>query len=164
MNRLAYMVIALSFTLGIIGGAVYFQKNVGDNKGNTNGNNYSSFESVVKVFKGKYCGCCELYVGYLENKGFKVNVTVVEDIQLEHKKFGVADEMSSCHISEIGGYVVVGHVPVEAIEKLLKERPEIRGIALPGMPSGSPGMPGEKLKPFVIYSLHDSGTDVFMKL
>ncbi len=159
MNKLAYAIIALSLILGLITGLGYFQKNA-DGKSDDSG----SYERVIEVYKGRYCRCCELYVDYLENRGFEVNVTVVDDIQLEHEKFKVPNEMSSCHISQVGGYVVVGHVPVEAIEKLLKEKPEIRGISLPEMPSGSPGMPGEKIKPFVIYSLGDSGTDVFMKL
>jgi hypothetical protein len=66
---------------------------------------------------------------------------------------GIPMELRSCHVSIVEGYVVVGHVPADAIKKLLSERPNIKGISLPGMPLGSPGMPGTKEKPFVIYSL-----------
>jgi len=77
---------------------------------------------------------------------------------------GIPQDMLSCHTTIIGGYVVEGHVPLEAVEKLLVEKPDIRGIAMPGMPSGSPGMPGLK-STFSVHSLmHDGGTSLFVKM
>ncbi len=76
--------------------------------------------------------------------------------------FDIPEEMRSCHTSVIGEYYVEGHVPVEAIWKLLREQPEIDGIALPGMPDGSPGMPGKKEQPFIIYSIADGKVEEFV--
>ena len=74
------------------------------------------------------------------------------------ERYGVPRNLESCHTEIIGGYFVEGHMPIEAIEKLLSERPDIRGIALPGMPSGSPGMPGPKTEPWTIYAVNKDGS------
>jgi len=79
-------------------------------------------------------------------------------------RFNIPEEMWSCHTSVIGDYYIEGHVPVAAIEKLLAEQPDIDGIALPGMPSGSPGMTGEQEAPFVVYAVADGTTFEFMTL
>ncbi len=78
--------------------------------------------------------------------------------------YGIPEDMRSCHTSIMGDYYVEGHVPVEAIWKLLQEQPEIDGIALPGMPDGSPGMSGKKEQPFIIYSIADGEVEEFVKL
>jgi hypothetical protein len=85
----------------------------------------------------------------------RVEVAIVDDIDSVMDRLGIPMELRSCHVSIVEGYVVVGHVPAEAIKKLLSERPNIKGISLPGMPPGSPGMPGTKEKPFTIYSIED---------
>ena len=77
-------------------------------------------------------------------------------------EFDIPEDMRSCHTSIIGEYYVEGHVPVEAIWKLLREQPEIDGIALPGMPDGSPGMRGKKEQPFIIYSVADGRVEEFV--
>ena len=83
---------------------------------------------------------------------------------LVKKKLGVPSELESCHTMEISGYVIEGHMPEEAIQKLLVENPNIKGIGLAGMPAGSPGMPGPKTSDFVIYEITHEGSrgDVFM--
>jgi len=90
-------------------------------------------------------------------------VTIVETPNLSaiKKKFGVPAEFEGCHTTIIGGYVVEGHVPATIIGRLLKERPAIRGLSLPGMPEGSPGMTGAKRTPFVIYELSTNSGNVF---
>ncbi len=80
------------------------------------------------------------------------------------EELGVPEQVWSCHTSVLGKYVIEGHVPVEAIQKLPDERPAIDGIALPGMPQGSPGMSGEKSEPWVIYSIVDGGIEEFVTL
>ena len=80
------------------------------------------------------------------------------------KKYNIPLEMQSCHTTMLGKYFIEGHVPIEAINKLLKEQPKIDGIALPGMPIGTPGMPGEKEEPYIIYQLIDGKSSVFMKI
>lgn len=108
----------------------------------------------ITVFKSQSCGCCDLYVNYLEKQGFSVEVQDMLDLSNVKKELKVPQEVRSCHVSKVDDYFVEGHVPVEAITKLLKEKPDILGIALPGMPSGSPGMPGSKKEPFVVYAVH----------
>lgn len=113
----------------------------------------------VMVYKSANCGCCGLYVKYLQSKGdMNVKVVDVQDVEQIKNEYSIPPELRSCHTTVIGNYVVEGHVPLEAIEKLLTEKPDIKGIALAGMPSGSPGMPGAKNAPFTIYSVHHDGT------
>ncbi|MEX0913267.1 MAG: DUF411 domain-containing protein, partial [Candidatus Paceibacterota bacterium] len=96
----------------------------------------------ISVHKTPTCGCCGEYVQYLKDQGAKVTVVEHDNLTEERKVRHIPVMLESCHFSEIEGYVVEGHVPAEAIVKLLEERPEIAGIALPDMPAGSPGMSG----------------------
>jgi hypothetical protein len=112
------------------------------------------------LYKNPQCGCCEEYAKYLRRNGFKVTVKETHSMSLISRQSGVPEKLAGCHHMRIGGYVVEGHVPVGAINKLLKERPNIKGISLPGMPDGSPGMTGEKTEPFTIYEISDE-TKVF---
>jgi hypothetical protein len=107
------------------------------------------------MYKNPQCGCCENYARYLRRNGFKVTVKETHNMSLISRENGVPEKLAGCHTMLIGGYVVEGHVPVGAIDKLLKERPNIKGISLPGMPDGSPGMTGEKTEPFTIYEISD---------
>ncbi|MDZ4231286.1 MAG: DUF411 domain-containing protein [Patescibacteria group bacterium] len=120
-------------------------------------------EEVV-VYKDPSCGCCGAYVSYLKSKGVAVNVQSVTDIDLVKDQLGVPHNLMSCHTAEVGGYVVEGHVPLEVIGKLLAERPEIKGIALPGMPSGAPGMPGPKTAPFTIYTIGGAEGEIYTSI
>ena len=117
----------------------------------------------VVVFKSPTCGCCHMWVGYMRKGGFDVLVRDRDDVTPVKDTYGVPEVLWSCHTAIIGRYVVEGHVPIGAIRRLLSERPAIRGIALPGMPEGSPGMPGEKSEKFVIYEFSGSKTSVFME-
>lgn len=107
----------------------------------------------IEMYKSPTCGCCGKYAEYLGAKGFKVKVIEVSDPTEIKKNLGIPEEMWSCHTLKVGRYYVEGHIPVDGIQKLLKEQPNIDGIALPGMPEGSPGMSGVKRGPFVIYSI-----------
>ena len=118
----------------------------------------------VEVFKTASCGCCYGYVLFLEEEKFKVKQTDMRSLHLIKKKYNIPLKMQSCHTTILGKYFIEGHVPIEAINKLLKEQPDIDGIALPGMPTGTPGMPGEKDKPYVIYQLVDGKSSVFMTI
>ena len=118
----------------------------------------------VEVFKTPSCGCCYGYVLFLEEEKFKVKQTDMRSLQTIKKKYNIPLEMQSCHTTTLGKYFIEGHVPIEAINKLLKEQPDIDGIALPGMPIGTPGMPGKKEEPFVIYQLIDGKYSVFMTI
>jgi hypothetical protein len=107
------------------------------------------------MYKNPQCGCCEEYAKYLRRNGFKVTVKETHNMSLISRQNGVPEKLAGCHTMLVGGYVVEGHVPVGPINKLLKERPDIKGISLPGMPEGSPGMTGEKTEPFTIYVISD---------
>ena len=95
---------------------------------------------VVTVFKTASCGCCSKWVDHMKAAGFEMRVQDVEDIAAVKSRLGVAEEISSCHTSQVDGYVIEGHVPASSVQRLLKERPKIAGLAVPGMPMGSPGM------------------------
>ncbi len=114
------------------------------------------FDAVV--YKTPSCGCCSLYVDYLKGKGLDVRVEERPSIEFIKRQYGVPGSLQSCHTTVMGDYFIEGHVPFEAIEKLRSEKPDIKGIALAGMPSGSPGMPGTKSGKFVIYAVQKDGT------
>ena len=120
---------------------------------------------LATLYKSPYCGCCGEWGSYMESNEYKVATVLEEDMDKVKEKFQIPVELESCHTAEIDGYVVEGHIPNEAIEKLLKDRPDIKGIGMAGMPSGSPGMPGIK-EDFLIYEINHDGTkgDLFMKL
>jgi hypothetical protein len=118
----------------------------------------------IEVFKTPSCGCCYGYVLFLEEEKFAVKQTDMRSLHTVKKKYNIPLEMQSCHTSILGKYFIEGHVPLEAINKLLKEQPDIDGIALPGMPIGTPGMPGKKEEPFIIYQLVDGKSSVFMTI
>jgi hypothetical protein len=107
----------------------------------------------VTLYKNPQCGCCEAYADYLRHNGFKVKAISTNDLTVMGQKYGIRDDLQPCHISLIGGYVVGGHIPMEVIDRLLSEKPQIVGITLPGMPEGTPGMPGNKPGPLDIYEI-----------
>ena len=126
--------------------------------GGANGVLRSSAEAApsrgdVVLYKNPQCGCCEAYADYLRDNGFKVKAISTNDLTVMGQKYGVSDDLQPCHISLIAGYVVGGHIPVEVIDRLLSEKPQIAGITLPGMPVGTPGMPGDKPGPLDIYEI-----------
>jgi hypothetical protein len=107
------------------------------------------------LYKNPQCGCCEQYANYLRSNGFTVKVVPTHNLSLMRRQAGVniPEKLEGCHTMLIDKYVVDGHVPLKTLDKLLTERPDIRGISLPGMPEGSPGMTGQKTEPFTIYEI-----------
>ncbi len=105
------------------------------------------------LYKNPQCGCCEEYADYLREAGFKVTVKPTEHLAQMSRSVGLPDDFQGCHLAFIDDYYVSGHVPVKAVNKMLTEKPDIKGITLPGMPQGSPGMGGEKSAPFEIYQI-----------
>ena len=105
------------------------------------------------LYKNPQCTCCEGYAAYLRQSGFAVDVKPTNDLAEISSKAGVPEKLQGCHTMLVNGYVVDGHVPIKTVKKLLDERPDINGIALPGMPMGSPGMTGRKTEPFTIYEI-----------
>lgn len=94
----------------------------------------------VVVYKSPSCGCCGAWIDHMKESGFAVEVHDVQDVSPIKRELGVGQSLWSCHTAKVGGYVLEGHVPAEQVVRMLAEKPEIRGIAVPGMPIGSPGM------------------------
>ena len=107
------------------------------------------------LYKNPHCGCCHDHAAYLRQHGYEVKEIATDDLDALRRKLGVPAQLYGCHTILVGGYVVEGHVSAAVIDRLLRERPKIRGISLPGMPTGSPGMTGPKLEPFRIYEISD---------
>ncbi|MBN9276604.1 MAG: hypothetical protein J0I57_03090 [Hyphomicrobium sp.] len=118
--------------------------------------------SEAVIYKNPQCSCCDEYADYLRQNGFKVTVRETHQLAPMSRKAGIPENFEGCHLAYIDGYVVSGHVPVTAIRKLLKERPAIVGIALPGMPLGPPGMGGTKQEPFKLYEIGKAEPKLFM--
>lgn len=116
----------------------------------------------MTVYRSPSCGCCGGWVDYMKAKGHDSKVVMLDDVIPTKERLKVPEEMQSCHTAVIDGYVIEGHVPMEAIDKLLKERPKVIGLAAPGMPQGSPGMSGRP-EPFTVYAFGPSGAKPFMK-
>ena len=96
---------------------------------------------VLQVWKDPNCGCCKDWIAHMEQSGFRANVAD-EGNNAARARLGVAQKFASCHTALVQGYVIEGHVPVADIQRLLKEKPKALGLAVPGMPIGSPGMDG----------------------
>jgi hypothetical protein len=97
---------------------------------------------TITVSKDPNCECCTGWVEHLRRNGFIATVVETADLQAIKMRLGVPAELASCHTAEIAGYVIEGHVPAQAIRRLIAERPDALGLAVPGMPVGSPGMEG----------------------
>ena len=112
----------------------------------------------MAVYKTLACGCCDKWVEHLRDNDFDVEVNLVSETNSIRAQVGVPREVASCHTAIVGDYWVEGHVPADLIHKLLSEQPEdIRGIAAPGMPQGSPGMESPNPSKYKILSVDDKG-------
>jgi hypothetical protein len=107
----------------------------------------------VKLYKDPNCPCCEGHAAYLNDNGFAVEIIPTADLLAKFAEAKVPSQLNGCHLIEMDGYVVIGHVPVEPIRKLLGERPKIIGISIPGMPVGLPGMEGPRSGPIAVYEI-----------
>ncbi len=102
---------------------------------------------TIVVTKDPNCGCCTGWVDHVRAAGFVVDVVETPEVNRLKARLGVPQALASCHTAEIGGYVIEGHVPAGAIKRLLADRPQAKGLAVPGMPAGSPGMEVEGMEP-----------------
>ena len=109
-------------------------------------------ERLMTITKNAGCGCCDAWADIARAHGFAVKVKESEDYEAYKKAHGVPLAVAGCHSARVGGYVVEGHVPMNAIDKLLAERPDVHGITVPGMPMGSPGMGDDPKAKFVTYT------------
>ena len=111
--------------------------------------NQAGFPEVI-VYKSPTCGCCGKWIDHMQEKGFKVTTHNRQDMNQIKQEYGVEYKLRSCHTAVVEDYVLEGHIPAEDIRRLLKERPAIDGLAVPGMPAGSPGMEGKHEDPYEV--------------
>jgi hypothetical protein len=107
----------------------------------------------MTVYKSPWCGCCGAWVDHARAAGFTVEVKEMDDVYPIKDVAGVPYDLASCHTTSVGGYAVEGHVPADVIYRLLEEKPDVAGIAVPGMPAGSPGMEGASSAPVEPYDV-----------
>ena len=118
----------------------------------------------IEVYKNQYCGCCHEWIKHLEKNGFKVTANDVPDTAPVRESLGIPVKLGSCHTAKIGGYAIEGHVPAADIKRLLKEKPKAIGLAVPGMPAGSPGMESPNPQPYnTLLVMKDGTTKVWAK-
>lgn len=120
-------------------------------------------ERTVMVHKDPNCGCCTGWVQHLRDSGFTVSVEETSALEVVRKRLGVPSELAACHTAEVGGFAVEGHVPAAAIRRLLLDRPNARGIAVPGMPVGSLGMERGSPQPYTAILFGPEGQRPFMR-
>lgn len=117
----------------------------------------------VLMYKNPSCGCCGLWADHMRSDGFEVRVVTLDDLAPIKRKAGVPADLETCHTALVGDFTVEGHVPAEAVRRLLGTHPDVVGIGVPGMPAGSPGMPSATPEPFrVIAFAADGSRHLFM--
>ncbi|WP_065754018.1 DUF411 domain-containing protein [Bradyrhizobium paxllaeri] len=120
-------------------------------------------DPVITVYKDPNCGCCSGWVDHLRGAGFSVAVQNTDQLAQIRKQHGIPPELAACHTAIVSGYLVEGHVPAAAIQRLLTERPNAEGIAVPGMPVGSPGMEGGMPQPYTVVLFWQSRQAPYMR-
>jgi hypothetical protein len=118
-------------------------------------------EMKATLYKNPQCGCCAEYAKLLQQSGLQVELVDTFDLPSVKREHGVPAALEGCHTTVVGGYVIEGHVPIDMVGRLLREKPPIKGISLPGMPMGAPGMTGEKEAPFTVYEISDEPNKVY---
>ena len=112
----------------------------------------------ITVYASPSCGCCQAWISHLEQSGFYVTVEKVLDVTPIKRQFGVPDSLWSCHTAMMHAYAIEGHVPADLIQRVARERPAIAGLAVPGMPKGSPGMEGLGADTYDVLAYRQDGT------
>jgi hypothetical protein len=120
-------------------------------------------EDQITVHRDPSCGCCSGWVQHLQKAGFHANVIDTRDLDTVKKQLGVPEDLAACHTAEIAGYVIEGHVPAAALKRFLSEKPNASGLAVRGMPVGSPGMEGGKPEPYDVVMFGPSGRRTYMR-
>ncbi len=114
--------------------------------------------SEIEVYKSPTCGCCSAWVDHLKENGIKVKTYDVNEMADIKKMAGIPMDMQSCHTALVNDYLIEGHVPADLIKKMVNEKPDIRGLAVPGMPMGSPGMEGHKKDDYEVLTMEKDGS------
>jgi hypothetical protein len=118
---------------------------------------------LVNVYKNPACGCCGEWVKHMQAAGFRVETREIADVAPIRQRYGVPEYLASCHTAVVGGYAIEGHVPASDIRRLLREKPKVKGLAVPGMVVGSPGMEQGPPQPYVTLAFDDRGSRIFAR-
>ena len=122
------------------------------------------FSEDIMVYKSPTCGCCKKWIKHLEEEGFNVTAKDTRNMKEIKKKMGVQPYLQSCHTAKVGKYYIEGHVSASDIKRLLKEKPDIKGLSVPGMPMGSPGMEGHRKDKYNVIAIdNDNNPTVYSK-
>ncbi len=117
---------------------------------------------IITVYKDASCGCCKSWIEHLIKHGYRVDAKDSPDMTEVKRSLGIPDALSSCHTAVVNGYLIEGHVPAADIARLLKQKPKVAGLAVPGMPMGSPGMEGPRKEHYKVLSFDKAGkTKIF---
>src|SRR6185437_6887659 len=131
-------------------------------RGATEGGSSVEKKPTITVYKDPSCGCCKNWIQYLIKHGYQVDAKDTPDMPGIKRTLGVPEALTSCHTAVVNGYLIEGHVSAEDIDRLLAQKPKIAGLAVPGMPSSSPGMDGPRTKPYQVLAFDKNGkTTVF---
>lgn len=117
----------------------------------------ASADETITVYKSPTCGCCKKWISHLEANGFKVIAKDTNDVIKYKKEAGLTPKLASCHTAFVDGYAIEGHVPASDIKRLLVERPAVKGLTVPGMPMGSPGMEGPRKDRYSVLTFDEAG-------
>jgi len=124
---------------------------------------FTADNPLITVHRDPSCGCCGGWVDHLRKAGFQTKVIETRDLDSVKKRLGVPDDLAACHTAEVMEYVVEGHVPATALRRLLSERPNASGLAVPGMRIGSPGMEGGTPQPYEAFLFGSDGKRTYMR-
>jgi hypothetical protein len=123
---------------------------------------FAGEKEVITVHKDPTCGCCSGWVKHLQLAGFGTKVIDTTDLDAVKRRLGVPDDLAACHTAEVAGYIIEGHVPAAALKRFLAEKPNAKGLAVPGMPIGSPGMEGGRSEKYDVVLFGQNGPRTYM--
>jgi hypothetical protein len=123
---------------------------------------FAGKKDVITVHKDPTCGCCSGWVEHLQKAGFDTKVLDTRDLDAVKQRLGVPDDLAACHTAQLAGYIIEGHVPAAALRRFLAEQPKAAGLAVPGMPIGSPGMEGGKPEKYDVILFGPDGRRTYM--
>ena len=123
---------------------------------------FAATEALITVHKDPTCGCCSRWVQHLHDAGFVTKVLDTSDIDAVKRRLGVPDDLAACHTAQLAGYIIEGHVPAAALKRFLAEKPNATGLAVPGMPIGSPGMEGGRPEKYDVVLFTPNSRRIYM--